>query len=81
MTTPKKTPSTNPFFKFRRSKKAPEPLFPLSFTPGNGFVGFGVVLVLVLVMVVNEDVDEVVLANDELESDMAPADEGALGPP
>ena len=38
-------------------------------------------LVLVLVIVVKEDVDEVVLANDELESDMAPADEGALGPP
>lgn len=32
-TTPKKSPSTNPFFKFRRSKKPPEPLFNLSHLP------------------------------------------------
>ncbi|KAI6783192.1 Protein transport protein sec73 [Emericellopsis cladophorae] len=32
-TTPKKSPSSNPFFRMRRSKKAPEPLFPLSHLP------------------------------------------------
>lgn len=32
-TTPRKSPGGNPFFKMRRSKKPPEPLFPLSHLP------------------------------------------------
>lgn len=33
LSTPKKTPSNNPFFKLRRSKKPPEPLFPIAHLP------------------------------------------------
>ncbi|KAF4121783.1 Sec7 [Geosmithia morbida] len=32
-TTPRKSPSSNPFFKMRRAKKSPEPMFPLSHLP------------------------------------------------
>ena len=52
-TTPKKSPSTNPFFKFRRSKKPPEPLFNLShlpqqknkgLTPGESLTSLGAIV-------------------------------------